>query len=294
MKLLIPDYSLAYQLLDSGNGLKLEQFGANRIIRPDSNCVWSPKLSINEWNKADACYGTKGWETKKSFKEPWTITYTMQGSGSDIGVNKITLALKFSLTSKNIGLFPEQAANWAWMVNTIQNSTTKPNILNLFGYTGAASLFAAAAGAEVCHVDASKPAITWARYNQELSHLNEAPIRWIVEDCATFVAREIKRGVKYDALIIDPPAFGRDPKGKVFEFEKKIRELMALCKEVLVEKPLFVIFNGYSMGYSATVLFNLLREYFPTEDIEFGELQIKHHKQDYNLPCSLFARFSRK
>lgn len=180
------------------------------------------------------------------------------------------------------------------MVDAIKNSTTKPNVLNLFGYTGAATLAAVAAGAEVCHVDASKPAITWARYNQELSHLNEAPVRWISDDCATFVAREIKRGVKYDALIMDPPAFGRDRKGKVFEFEKKVQELLALCKEVLVENPQFVIFNGYSMGHSATVVYNLLKEFFPNEDIEFGELQIKHHKQAYNMPCSIFARFKRK
>ena len=293
MKLLVPDYNASYHLLDSGHGLKLEQFGPNRIIRPDISCVWAPKLSAAEWNKADAVYNSNGWESKKSFAEPWIMTYQIQG-GSDIGISKLTFALKFSPTSKNIGIFPEQAANWAWIVKTIQESTIKPNVLNLFGYTGAATLAAAAAGAEVCHVDASKAAITWARHNQELSHMNDAPIRWIVDDCATFIAREIKRGVKYHALIIDPPAFGRDQKGKVFEFEKKIYELMLLCKEVLVEKPVFVLFNGYAMGYSATVLDTLLKEIFPTENVECGELQIKHHKRDYNLPCSLFARFNQK
>lgn len=292
MKLLIPDYSTSYQLLDSGHGQRLEQFGPNRVIRPDINCIWSPKLSDNEWNKADVIYNSKGWELTKSFKEPWTMTYSL--NNSDIGVNKLTLALKCSPTSKNIGIFPEQAANWSWIVKTIQNSTTKPNVLNLFGYTGVATLAAAAAGAEVCHVDASKSAVAWARYNQELSHLTEAPIRWIVDDCADFIAREIKRDMKYDALIIDPPAFGRDQKGRAFTFEKKIYELMTLCKQVLVDKPIFVLFNGYSMGYSATVLGNLLTEFFPTENIEIGELHIKQHKNSLQLPCSVFARFNQQ
>ncbi len=140
-------------------------------------------------------------------------------------------------------------------------------------------------------MDASKAAVTWASQNQELSELKNASIRWIVDDCAKFLTREIKRGTRYDAIIMDPPAFGRDQKGKVFEFEKQILNLLDLCKQVLSNDPLFFIFNGYSMGYSATVLKNLLQDFFKAKSIEFGELQIQELHSDRNLPCSLYARF---
>ena len=150
----------------------------------------------------------------------------------------------------------------------------------------------AAHGAHVCHVDSSKPSIEWAKRNQSLSKLEGASIRWIVEDCTKFVQREIKRGMQYDAIVMDPPAFGRDQKGKVFSFAKNIQQLLELCTQVLRPYPLFFIFNGYSMGYSATVLKNLLQDYYPQASIEFGELHVNQEDANRTLPCSLFARFS--
>jgi 23S rRNA (cytosine1962-C5)-methyltransferase len=178
------------------------------------------------------------------------------------------------------------------MTKIIQSVDYKPNILNLFAYTGAATLSAAAAGAQVCHVDASQAAINWAKLNQKLSNLEDAPIRWIVDDCTKFVTREIKRGIRYDGIILDPPAFGRDPKGKIFEFEKEVINLLGLCKQVLKPKPLFIIFNGYAMGHSATIIKNLLQDYYPKNSIEFGELHLQEFGQSRTLPCSIFARFS--
>lgn len=296
--ILVPQASKQYQLLDTGNGLKVERFGSNVIIRPDSNCVWRPKLEDSTWTNIDAqlvkgADGKQQWATKKSFQEPWTFTYD-QGVKDGLCDTKIVFSLRLSGASKNIGVFPEQAANWRWIMQKVCSADHAPNVLNLFGYTGGATLAAAAAGASVCHVDSSQPAVTWARTNQKLSNLTGAPIRWIVDDCAEFVAREIKRGVKYDALIMDPPAFGRDQKGNVFEFEKQILKLMGLCKKVLVQDPLFVVFNGYSMGYSATVLKNLLDDFFPSKTVEFGELHLHENTNNRTLPCSLYARFFRE
>jgi 23S rRNA (cytosine1962-C5)-methyltransferase len=178
-----------------------------------------------------------------------------------------------------------------WMSKIIASQKKQPTILNLFGYTGGATLCAAAAGAKVCHVDASKSAVSWASKNQELSGLKNGNIRWIVDDCSKFVAREIKRGIKYDGLIMDPPAFGRDNKGNIFEFEKQIYNLLTMCKQAVRQDPLFFIFNGYSMGYSATVLNNLLNDFYSHKDIEFGELHLAHSDSKKTMPCSLFARF---
>lgn len=284
-----------YELLDSGNGLKLERFGNNTIIRPDSNCVWQTKLREKDWADASAKFLVNKWEFYKYFKEPWTITYDelkKEGLSEDI----IKMQLRATI-SKNIGIFPEQAANWIWMSKIIASQKKQPSILNLFGYTGAATLCAAASGAKVCHVDASKSVVAWASKNQELSNLKSHSIRWIVDDCGKFLAREIKRNVKYDGLIIDPPAFGRDNKGNVFEFEKQIYNILLMCKQVLIQDPIFFIFNGYSMGYSATVLYNLLSDFYPNKNIEFGELHLRNQRPDRHLPgvdipCSIFARFS--
>ncbi|MFH1831552.1 MAG: class I SAM-dependent methyltransferase [bacterium] len=292
--ILVPAQSKSYQLLDSGNGMKVERFGDNIIVRPDANCVWSPQAQKSVWANVDAILektsdGKYTWEKKKSFKDLWTFTF----DGRD---QAIVFSLRLSSASKNLGIFPEQASNWQWMMNQIYTagSGSKPSVLNLFGYTGGATLCAAAAGAKVCHVDASQAAVTWARANQTMSLLGGEPVRWIVDDCVDFVSREIKRGVSYDAIILDPPAFGRDQKGKVFEFEKQVQRLLGLCKQVLVPDPLFVIFNGYSMGYSATVLKNLLGDFFPGKNIEFGELHLQEKSGQRTLPCSLYARFGRE
>ncbi len=282
-----------YRLLDSGNGLRLEQFGSNIIIRPDSTCMWKQQKPASLWQQASAICtkdkeGVWSWRTLSTFKEPWFFTCNL----SELTAQKmpsLTIQLRFA-QSKNIGVFPEQSANWAWMTRIINSVSYSPNVINLFGYTGAATLCAASAGAQVCHVDASKAAITWARANQKLSKLDDAPIRWIVDDCTTFLTREIKRGIAYDALIIDPPAFGRTPKGKPFEFEKHLIQLLELCTKALKPKPLFILFNGYAMGHSATILQNLLLDLYPKQTIECGELHIKQDDSNRTLPCSIYAR----
>lgn len=294
MKLLTPKLCNDYELIDSGDGYKLERYGNNVISRPDSNCVWAKKLSTKYWDNASAYYhkdslGKFNWTLNKTFNKNWLFTYN---TPAQEGLCRDSLKFNLRLSqSKNIGIFPEQAGHWLWFMNIIKNSGDF-SVLNLFGYTGAATLCAAAAGASVCHVDASQAAVTWARENQKLSGLEMAKIRWIVDDCTTFVTREIRRKANYDGIIMDPPAFGRDPKGKVFEFEKRVYDLLRLCKE-LIPAPRFFIFNGYSMGYSSIVLKNLLSDFYPQALIDFGELHLHAHKDGYEIPCSLFARFSR-
>lgn len=279
--------STNYTLIDTGNDQKLEQIGATVFIRPDSNCVWAPHKEAF-WNRAHYQYlGKEGWVNNANNKKDTIFTYTLPTTGHTINAQ-----VHFG-SSKNIGVFPEQAANWSWMADVLKRGPATPRVLNLFGYTGMASLVAAAAGAQVCHVDASKAAITWAKQNQAMSDLAMAPIRWIVDDCVTFVARELRRGQTYDAIIMDPPAFGRDHKGKVFEFEKQIYHLLELCSQVLSKEPLFFIFNGYSMGYSATVLRNLMLDFFPNAHLEYGELHLQEKGTDRTMPCSLYARWKR-
>ncbi len=284
-----------YELIDSGEEYKLERFGQYIVSRPDPNAIWKKKLSQEEWEKADAVFnkektGTSHWKNK-SVKDDWIFSY-----------EDIKMKLQLS-PFKHTGLFPEQISNWKWMEKLMTDNQrptnddkeknkddNKPNILNLFGYTGGASLYCASKGAKVTHVDASQPAINWAKENQKLSGLEKAPIRWILDDVIKFVTREIKREVKYDGVIMDPPSFGRDQKGKVFKFEKNISELLDLVKKVLVKKPLFVLINSYSIGYSPTTIKNILSDILPIENIECGELQILEKGEERALPCSVFAR----
>lgn len=296
MKILLPPTNTNYRLLDSGNGLKLEQYGANIIVRPDSSCVWLPHTDPKDWKNVSARYirrsdGEWVWKKEPSFKEPWLFSYHLPFK-SQAGPTSVVCSLHFS-QSKNIGIFPEQAANWEWTTKAIQSVSYSPTVLNLFAYTGMSTLCAAAAGATVCHVDASTAAVTWAKQNQTLSKLDHTPVRWIVDDCLEFIAREARRDTKYDAIILDPPAFGRNPKGKIFEFEKNINQLLAACKTILKDKPLFVLFNGYGMGLSAVALKNLLIDHFPAcEDIvECGELHLAEAKRNRTLGCSIYARF---
>lgn len=289
IKILTQNFSEDYQLLDSGNGLKLESFGNNIITRSDTNCVWLNKKNSKEWNLATASFKNSGWHFLKQFKEPWTISYKNMKAE---GLSKYEIKMQLRATiSKNIGIFPEQSANWIWMSKIIASQKKQPSILNLFAYTGGATLCAAAAGANVCHVDASRSVVNWASQNQKISGMENTKIRWIVDDCIKFISREIKRDAKYDGIILDPPAFGRDNTGKVFEFEKQIFSLLGMCKKILSPEPLFFIFNGYSMGYSAIVLKNLLSDFFPDKQIEFGELHLKENYGSRSMPCSLYARF---
>lgn len=271
-----------YELLDSGNGVRVERFGTNVIARPESICIWkrSPEKYRTTATATLKTASTVEWQKTKHFDENWIVDCQF-----------FNMHLYLSGT-KNIGIFPEQIQNWQWISQKIKKANRSVSVLNLFGYTGGATLAAASAGAKVCHVDASKSVIDMAKKNQKLSGLEAAPIRWIMDDCIKFVQREVKRGARYDAIILDPPAYGRDKDGNVFKFEQHVPYLLELCKQILAEKPLFLLLNGYSMNYSHFVLANLLKQTFTEERIESGELCIKEQGRNIILPCGIYARFS--
>lgn len=280
-----------YELIDSGNGKKLERYGEYVLSRPDPQALWLPRLSANEWSKADAVFvreGTKtSWKTKKSLPEQWNISFG--GLVMEI----------IPTTFKHTGLFPEHVATWEWMREIIgkarmaQSSAPAPRVLNLFGYTGGASLACAQAGASVCHVDGSKLAIEWAKRNQKLSGLSADSIRWILDDAILFLKREVKRGNKYDAIIMDPPAFGRGPDGEVWKIEEQFQDLLDLCRKVLSDTPLFIVINGYASGFSSIAYANNLlpfqQEFGGT--LEHGEIALAESGSDRLLPCGIFARW---
>ena len=236
-----------YELLDCSGGERLERWGNVILIRPDPQVIWNTPKTHPMWQKADARYvrssqGGGHWEYRKELPESWKINYK-------------DLTFKISPTGfKHTGLFPEQAVNWDMMREKIAGAGRNIRVLNLFAYTGGASLAAAAAGASVCHVDAAKGMVHWARENAELSGLSERPMRWIVDDCAKFVEREIRRGSFYDAIILDPPSYGRGPGGEVWKLEDQIYDLVGLCAGVLTENPLFVLLNSYTTGLSASTM----------------------------------------
>lgn len=271
-----------YRLLDSGDGHLLEEMGGNKIIRPEPTAIWSPS-NINNWKSDAICSKTEkgkySWDTKSSFKSPWLFKY-----------ESLIFELRYS-HSKNIGIFPEQINNWEWISNILSKVNSTAKVLNLFAYTGGATLVAARMGATVCHVDASKSAVDWARRNSELSNLDKAKIRWIVDDCIKFLKREVNRNSKYDAIILDPPAFGR-ANGITFKFEDDIKLLLDLCKKVLNPNPLFFLLNCYSLGYSSQVIKNLVSDFFPHQNIESNELLLKEEARQRLFSANIFARFS--
>lgn len=244
-----------YELIDSSAGEKLERWGEIFLIRPDPQIIWNTERANPLWKKADARYlrSSKGggtWEYRRRFEDTWSIGYE-------------DLRFKIQPTGfKHTGLFPEQAVNWKLFRKLIadrqKNDGEKIRVLNLFAYTGGATLACAAAGAEVCHVDASKGMVAWARENAALSGLAEKPVRWIVDDCEKFVLREIKRGKRYDAIIMDPPSYGRGPNGEVWKLEEQIYHLLEVCSQVLSDKPLFFVLNSYTTGLSPAVMEYLL------------------------------------
>ncbi len=280
-----------YQLIDSGNGMRLEQFGTEVVSRPDASCIWKPALGERIWNQATlrCTKNAQGsgftWTggSNNTAKE-WSMPCALNDRQADM-----SLLLRTG-SSKNIGVFPEQIAQWSWMVDRIRSSSQPPTVLNLFAYTGGASIHAAAAGASVTHVDASNSAISWAKKNAERNAITT--IRWIVDDCSEFVARELRRGTRYNGIILDPPAFGHDHKGNIVEFENSIAKLLDLCSKIISPKPLFFIMNGYGMRHSAVVLKNLVEDYFPDEDIKYGELHLQEQKRNRTMPCNIFARFA--
>lgn len=236
-----------YELLDCSGGERLERWGKIVLIRPDPQVIWNTPKDHPCWYKADARYirskeGGGHWECRRQLPEAWNINYK-------------DLQFKISPTGfKHTGLFPEQAVNWDMMREKITGAGRSVKVLNLFAYTGGATLAAAAAGASVCHVDAAKGMVHWARENAELSSLAEKPIRWIVDDCAKFVEREIRRGNTYDAIIMDPPSYGRGPGGEVWKLEDQIYDLVKLCTGVLSDDPLFFLLNSYTTGLSASAM----------------------------------------
>ncbi len=276
-----------YELIDSGNGEKLERYGKIVIARPDPQALWHKKLNESEWRKADAVFspedGKSGWQKKTGVPEKWEIELA--------GLNFFIKLSAF----KHTGIFPEQSENWKWIEKTIASEKRKISILNLFGYTGGATLAAAKAGAEVCHLDGSKTAIEAAKSNAKLSGLADKPIRWILDDALDFLRREIKRGRKYDGIIMDPPAFGHGPEGQLWKIEKNFLELLGFCEKVLSKEPALFIINGYASGYSSVAYKNNL-EFLMGKfggSIEFGELTIKESGGDERLlPCGIFARWS--
>lgn len=239
-----------YEILDCSGGEKLERWGKYTLVRPDPQVLWNTPKG-GEWQRANAHYhrshsGGGSWEIKSLPDSHWTIGWR-------------DLTFKVSPTGfKHTGLFPEQAVNWGYVREKLGGGKTPPSVLNLFAYTGGATLACAAAGAEVCHVDASKGMVAWARENAALCGLAQRPVRWIVDDCKKFIEREIRRGVRYDAVIMDPPSYGRGPGGEVWQLQEQIYPLLELAAKVVSDKPLFFILNSYTTGLSASVMGYLL------------------------------------
>lgn len=292
-----------YELLDSGDGMKLERFGKIVVSRPDPQALWRKGLTDSDWAKADARFAKeKGVLTDGEEKGRWLTTPGLPEKW-DIKYGDVTMIIKLT-PFKHTGLFPEQLSNWKWSYDLIQKAIKSgykgsaegelPAVLNLFGYTGGASLEAAVAGAHVTHVDASKAAITWANDNAEASGLKEKPIRWILEDAAGFVKREVRRGKKYDAIIMDPPSFGRGAKGEIWKIEEDFLNLLEDCFKLLSDKPLFFIINGYAAGYSALAYENNLKGLIGRfgGSLECGELTIEESGREMRLlPCGIVARW---
>jgi 23S rRNA (cytosine1962-C5)-methyltransferase len=278
-----------YELIDSGNGQRLERFGKFILKRPDPQVIWKPKKDKSFWEKADAIYesfGTKGkWVNINKVPEKWLVSYK-------------DLSFFCKLTPfKHTGVFPEQSLQWDFIEEKISVRKTKDNkeinVLNLFGYTGISSLVCAANGAKVTHLDASHPAIGWAKENQKASGLLEKPIRWILDDALKFTQREIKRNVKYDGIIMDPPVYGHGPKGEKWDFNESFPQLMQACRSILSVSPLFVIVNAYAISSSSIMLDNVLKDYLSDlgGTFEYGELALQEKNSERLLSTGIFARW---
>ena len=279
-----------YELIDSGNGRKLERYNKVIVNRPENQAIWKPKNN-KIWENANAIFsgnteeeGMGRWQFPKGkMPEKWEIT-----------LNNVTFLARFT-SFRHLGVFPEQAKHWDEIEKIIkENKSDKPiKVLNLFGYTGVASLIAAKAGAEVTHVDASKKAIGWAKENQKIAGLDEKPIRWIIDDAIKFCAREVRRKKKYDVIILDPPAYGRGPKNEVWQLLEDLPEMLELVRKLQSEKPLMTILTCYAIRLSSFALDEIMKEKFGDMkgSISSGELVIKNEENDQCLSTSLFARF---
>ena len=282
-----PDWQ-DYELLDSGAGQKLERYGLYRFVRPEPEAVWKPALPEKDWKNIHAAFipspeeNGGRWKPLLPVPERWPIQYK-------------TLRFWASLSaSRHVGLFPEQACQWDWIASQIQAARRPLTVLNLFGYTGLASLAAASAGARVTHLDASRKVVSWARDNQQLSKIDQNAIRWIVDDALKFVQRELRRGSHYDAIILDPPKFGRGPKGEVWEFYKLLPDLLASCAALLSPQPLFLLITAYAVKASALTLHYAFEELFHSKSggIQSGEVALREKSANRLLSMAIFARWS--
>lgn len=279
---------LDYELVDSGNGFKLERYGKYLLKRPEPEAVWQPGLAEKTWKNVHAFFRAADeengghWETLKPMDERWTMQY-----------KGIKFWTQLS-ASRHLGVFPEQAGQWDWLTEKVQAAGRTIQVLNLFGYTGLASLAAAAAGARVTHVDASRKVLNWARENQELSGLGDRPIRWILDDALKFVQREARRGSRYDGFILDPPKFGRGPKGEVWEFYKLLPELLHSCREIISENPQFIILTAYAVKASSLTLSYAVQEVMQKFQgrTEAGEVVLQEKSAGRLLSMAIFARWS--
>lgn len=304
MELLTPTHFPDYELIDCGNFEKMERFGKYITIRPEPQAVWDPKLSRREWEKtAHVIFESRSsssgtWRALRDMPERWVIEYPLANQKSEGKSQKIanetspaprpaSLSFRLALTSfKHVGIFPEQACNWDYIAESISSlKTEQPKVLNLFAYTGGASLAAKAAGADTIHLDSVKQVVTWARENMELSKLSD--IRWVVEDALTFVKREVKRGKKYQGIILDPPAYGHGTDGERWKLEDSINEMMKLVKSLLDEQEHFLILNTYSLGFSSLIIENLLSG---AKGLNTGELYLQA-TSGHKLPLGVFGRY---
>ncbi len=280
---------MSYSLLDSGDQYKLERFGEHILARPCAQAVWRPVLPTHIWKAADAHFSRdqgNRWTAIRSLPKFWNTT--LHG-------------LKFKIAPTDfghVGLFPEHSSQWKWMESVLKKASKPARVLNLFAYSGGATLVAARAGASVCHLDASRSAVAWARENAALNALEGKPIRWIIEDVAKFLQREIKRGVRYDGVILDPPSFGRGRQGEVFVIERDLQELLHAVRQLLSDHPLFIIFTSHTPGFTPLVLHHLLQQVLQGlgGDLETGEMLLpvleEKEKNIFSVPSGSFARWT--
>lgn len=282
-----------YKILDMADGQKLERWGDIVLSRPDPQIIWKSKSFPSKWKEINAEYhrsktGGGAWEFKKKMPKQWQVKY-----------KKLIFNIK-PMGFKHTGLFPEQAVNWDWMIEKIQKekkNKKEVKVLNLFAYTGGATVACLSAGASVCHVDSSKGMTTWAKENVISSGLQERPVRFIIDDVVKFVNREIRRGNKYDAIIMDPPSYGRGAKGEVWQFENNIYDLVELCSKVLSDDPLFFLINSYTTGISSQVLKNILNMVISKKyrgEIDAGEIGLPMENSKLILPCGIYGRWEKK
>ena len=278
-----------YALIDSGDGRKLERYGPYLIDRPEGQAIWRPALDAGEWNKADAVFTG---DTDEEGMGRWRFPHEALGETWPMKHDGIDYLGRFT-SFRHVGVFPEQATHWQHMESLIRNAGRPVKVLNLFGYTGLASLVAARVGAEVTHVDASKKAIGWARENQEMARLSDKPIRWICEDAMKFVEREARRGNGHDIILLDPPAYGRGPKGEVWQLFDNLPVMADLCRQILTPKPLAVVLTAYSIRASFFAIHALMRDTFAGMGgrVESGELVIREASAQRALSTSLFSRW---